>query len=315
MGDKKINNNIIEYIISDESKGLRADQAIAIENAQFSRSLIKKWINQGNILINGNKIKPKDILSSNDKITIIPEENINPNHIIPEKINIEIQYEDQDLIVINKKSGIISHPAVGNNNGTLANGLAYMYPELQNLPRSGLIHRLDKDTTGLLIVARNIQSYTKLVKNMQERNIDKFYIAYTYGLILKNNNINYPISRHKIDRKKMSVNINGKEAITNYEVTKNYRNYSKLKIKLLTGRTHQIRVHMQYVGYPLIGDKIYGQGKKKNGVSCNFIKKFPRQALHAEKLEFKHPVTKELIKIKSPLPDDLVNLEKYLENE
>ena len=315
MGDKKINNNIIEYIISDESKGLRADQAIAIENAQFSRSLIKKWINQGNILINGNKIKPKDILSSNDKITIIPEENINPNHIIPEKINIEIQYEDQDLIVINKKSGIISHPAVGNNNGTLANGLAYMYPELQNLPRSGLIHRLDKDTTGLLIVARNIQSYTKLVKNMQERNIDKFYIAYTYGLILKNNNINYPISRHKIDRKKMSVNMNGKEAITNYEVTKNYKNCSKLKIKLLTGRTHQIRVHMQYVGYPLIGDKTYGQGKKKNEVPCDFIKKFPRQALHAAKLEFKHPVTKELIKIKSPLPDDLVNLEKYLENE
>lgn len=315
MSDKKINNNIIEYIISDESKGLRADQAIALENAEFSRSLIKKWINQGNILRNGNIIRPKDILYANDKITIISEENINPDYIIPEKIKIKIIYEDNDLIIIDKENDIVSHPAPGNNCGTLANGLAYIYPELQNLPRSGLIHRLDKNTTGLLIVARNIESYTKLVKKMQERNIDKYYIAYTHGLILKNNCIKYPISRHKIDRKKMSVNMNGKEAITDYEVIRNYKNYSKLKIKLLTGRTHQIRVHMQYEGFPIIGDKIYGEGKKNKNNLCNFIKNFPRQALHAEKLEFDHPITKEKIKMKSSLPDDLVNLEKYLENE
>ena len=311
MSDEIKNTDIIEYIISEESKGLRADQAIAKLNNQFSRSLIQKWIKKGNVLVNGKKIKPRDIVNLDDKIKIVPEENINPEHINPEKINLEIAYEDNDLIVINKHSNIIAHPAAGHNKGTIANGLAYLYPELVNLPRSGLIHRLDKNTTGLLIVARNIKSYTNLVKSMQDREISRYYTAYAHGLIMRNNTINQPIGRHKTDRMKMAVNASGKEAITHYEVVKNYKHFSKLKLKLHTGRTHQIRVHMQFEGYPIIGDQTYGA--KVNHIH-DMIKNFPRQALHAETLQFTHPETKDSVDIKSKLPIDLIELEKFLEN-
>ena len=163
MSSENKNIDIIEYIISEESKGLRADQAIAQENPQFSRSLIQKWIKKGNILVNNKTARPKDVLFENDKITIIPEASINSEYIKPQDLKLEIAYEDDDVIVINKESNIISHPAAGHGDGTIANGLVYLYPELENLPRSGLIHRLDKDTTGLLMVARTIKSYTNLV--------------------------------------------------------------------------------------------------------------------------------------------------------
>ncbi len=314
MSNEIKNTDIIEYIISEESKGLRADQAIAQENNQYSRSLIQKWIKKGNILVNDKIIKSRDILSIDDKITIVPEENINSDYIKPENIKIDIVYKDADIIIVNKHSNIVSHPAAGNSNATLANGLVYLFPELSNLPRSGLIHRLDKDTTGLLIVSRNIKSYTNMIKSMQERKIARYYIAYSHGLLMKNDTINQPISRHKTDRKKMAVNASGKEAITNYEVIKNYKLFTKLRLRLHTGRTHQIRVHMLYEGYPLIGDQIYGINMNKQKNINELVKKFPRQALHAETLEFKQPSTKKIIKIKSNLPDDLINLEKILDN-
>ena len=315
MNDEIKNHEIIEYIISEESKGLRVDQAIARENKQFSRSLIQKWIKKGAIRINDNLTKSKDILEENDKVTIIPEENINSEYIKPQDIKIDVVYEDKDLIIINKKDKIICHPAAGHSEGTIANGLIYLFPELENLPRSGLIHRLDKDTTGLLIIARTINSYTSLIKKMQDRDISRNYIAFSHGLIMKNGKINQPISRHRLDRKKMSVNINGKEAITEYEVVKNYKKNTKIKLKLHTGRTHQIRVHMQNIGFPLIGDKLYGINKKANDMSNEKIKLFPRQALHAESLSFKHPIINKYINIKSNLPDDMVCLENYLEDE
>ena len=314
MSNELKNTDIIEYIISEESKGLRADQAIAQENNQYSRSLIQKWIKKGNILVNDKIIRSKDILSVNDKITISPEDNINSDYIKPENIKLDIVYEDADIIIVNKHSNIVAHPAAGNSNLTLANGLVYIYPELSNLPRSGLIHRLDKDTTGLLIVSRNIKSYTKMIKNMQERKITRCYIGYSHGLLMKNNTINQPISRHKTDRKKMAVNVSGKDAITNYEVIKNYKLFTKLRLKLHTGRTHQIRVHMQYEGYPIIGDQTYGVNMNKQKDIDDLVKKFPRQALHAETLEFKQPSTKKILKIKSNLPEDLINLEKILDN-
>ena len=315
MNNEDKNIDIIEYIISEESKGLRADQAISIENKQFSRSLIQKWIKKGKVLVNDKTIRSKDILNLKDKITIIPEENINPDYIEPENINLEIAYEDQDLIVINKHKNIIAHPAAGHSKGTIANALIYMYPELANLPRSGLIHRLDKDTTGLLIVARNINSFTFLTRALQERSINRYYIAYVHGILMKNGIINQPISRHKADRKKMSVNIDGKEAITNYEVIKNYKYSSKLRLKLHTGRTHQIRVHMQYEGYPLIGDQIYGLKKRNNKNIAKEVNDFTRQALHAEVLELTHPIKNTTLEIKSNLPKDLNELEEILDNE
>ncbi len=312
MNDEIKNIDTIEYIISEESKGLRVDQGIAIENKQFSRSLIQKWIKDGLIKVNNKIVKSKNILLENDKITITPIENINTEYIDPENIKIDIAYEDKHLIIINKKNDIICHPAAGNNNGTVANGMVHLFPELKNLPRAGLIHRLDKNTTGLLIVARTIESYTALVKKMQERKISRQYIAYCHGLVMKNSLINQPISRHKTDRKKMAVNINGKEAITEYSVIENYKRNTKLKLKLLTGRTHQIRVHMQYIGFPLIGDQTYGLNTKKENKN---IKSFTRQALHAEILSFVHPLTNKKINIQSELPDDLINLENILNNE
>ena len=315
MNNEDKNIDIIEYIISEESKGLRADHAISIENKQFSRSLIQKWIKKGKVLVNDKTIRSKDILNLKDKITIIPEENINSDYIEPENINLEITYEDQDLIVINKHKNIIAHPAAGHSKGTIANGLIYMYPELANLPRSGLIHRLDKDTTGLLIVARNINSFTFLTRALQERSINRYYIGYVHGILMKNGIINQPISRHKVDRKKMSVNISGKEAITNYEVIKNYKHSSKLRLKLYTGRTHQIRVHMHYEGYPLIGDQIYGIKKGKNKNISKEVNNFSRQALHAEILELVHPTKNTTLEIKSNIPKDLNELEEILSNE
>tara|TARA_B100001758_G_C18403024_1_gene610221 strand:+ start:867 stop:1808 length:942 start_codon:yes stop_codon:yes gene_type:complete len=312
MNDEINNVDIIEYIISEECKGLRADQAIANENIQFSRSLVQKWIKKGNITVNNKIIKPKDILSENDKVTIIPEENINSNFIKPEEIFIKVEYEDKDLIVVNKDINIVSHPGAGNTSGTLANGLAYKYPELVNLPRSGLIHRLDKDTSGLLIVARSIESYMILIKKMQNKEIKRRYIAFVNGQLMKNGQINQPISRHRIDRKKMAVNPSGKEAITDYEVIKNYKYASKVRLKLHTGRTHQIRVHMQYLGYPIIGDKTYGLKIDKNN-KIDILKEFSRQALHAEELQFIHPRNGQDINIKSDVPKDLKELEEALD--
>ena len=190
--------------------------------------------------------------------------------------------------------------------------MIYLFPELKNLPRAGLIHRLDKNTTGLLIIARTIESYTALVKSMQERKISRHYIAFCHGLVMKNGIINQPIARHKTDRKKMGVSINGKEAITEYSVIKNYKRSTKLKLKLQTGRTHQIRVHMQYIGFPLIGDQTYGLNTHKGS---NEIKSFARQALHAESLSFIHPLTNKNINIQSELSDDLINLENILKSE
>ena len=314
MNDELKNNDIIEYIISEESKGLRVDQGIAKENKQFSRSLIQKWIKNGNIKINDNNIKSKDILAINDRVTIIPEESMNSEYLEPQDIKIDIVYKDNDLIIINKKINIICHPAAGHSKGTIANGLIYLFPELKNLPRSGLIHRLDKDTSGLLIVARTIECYTELIRSMQNRSISRHYVAFCHGLVMKNGRVEQPISRHRIDRKKMAVNINGKEAVTEYEVIKNYEKNTKLRLKLHTGRTHQIRVHMQYLGFPLIGDQTYGLNIKYNNNISQKIKLFSRQALHAESLSFSHPITNKKVNINSKLPNDLICLEKELES-
>ena len=312
MNNEIKRNDVIEYIISEKSKGLRVDQGIAIENKQFSRSLIQKWIRDGLILVNNKIVKSKNILLENDKITITPIDNINTEYIDPQNIKIDIAYKDKYLIIINKENNIVCHPAAGHNNGTIANGMVYLFPELKNLPRAGLIHRLDKNTTGLLIIARTIESYTALVKSMQERKISRYYIAYCHGLVMKNSIINQPIARHKTDRKKMGVSINGKEAITEYSVIKNYKRSTKLKLKLQTGRTHQIRVHMQYIGFPLIGDQTYGINAHKENKN---IKSFARQALHAESLSFIHPLTNKNINIQSKLSDDLINLENILNSE
>ena len=306
------NNNFIEYIISEESKGLRLDLAISNEYDQYSRSLIQKWIKKEKILLNGKITKAKEILNTNDKVTIFPEENINSDVIIPENIEINVNYEDDDILVINKNSGIVVHPAESVKKGTIANGLVFKYPELVNLPRSGLIHRLDKDTSGLLIIAKNLKSFTFLTKILQERKIFKQYIAIVHGRVMKNDTISKPISRHRTNRKKMSVNIDGKEAITEYEVIKNFNSYTKLKINLITGRTHQIRVHMSYLGYPLVGDQTYGINSNKIGDQDSIIKNFPRQALHAQKIKFNHPTTGEYITLESELPKDILSLEKKI---
>ena len=306
------NNNFIEYIISEESKGLRLDLAISNEYDQYSRSLIQKWIKKEKILLNGKITKAKEILNINDKVTIFPEENINSDVIIPENIEINVNYEDDDILVINKNSGIVVHPAESVKKGTIANGLVFKYPELVNLPRSGLIHRLDKDTSGLLIIAKNLKSFTFLTKILQERKIFKQYIAIVHGRVMKNDTISKPISRHRTNRKKMSVNIDGKEAITEYEVIKNFNSYTKLKINLITGRTHQIRVHMSYLGYPLVGDQTYGINSNKIGDQDSIIKNFPRQALHAQKIKFNHPTTGEYITLESELPKDILSLEKKI---
>lgn len=307
----------IEYIIDQECKGLRVDTAISKTNRQYSRSLIQKWIKSGRVLIDGNVIRQSETVQGGESVIIFPESIITQDDIIPKKILINLVKEDKDFLVINKAVGQVAHPAAGHYEDTLANGLVYHYPELHCLPRAGLIHRLDKDTSGLLLVARNIESYTRLVKLMQERKISRKYLAYVYGNLSNEGTIDYPISRHKTNRKKMAVNNDGKKAITNYKVEKNYENYfTKIKLSLVTGRTHQIRVHCEYIGHPLLGEELYASKKRyRNIIPKEIIKKIcflNRQALHAYELSFINPLDNNLVCETCIEPSDLKNIEKIL---
>tara|TARA_B100000287_G_scaffold77068_1_gene69138 strand:- start:1065 stop:2081 length:1017 start_codon:yes stop_codon:yes gene_type:complete len=303
--------NVIEYIIHEECKGLRVDLAITKEIQLYSRSIIQRWIRDGRIFVDGSIVKPSELLLGGENILIYPESTINRDFIEPNDIKIDILYEDNDLIIVNKNKDMVVHPAAGHIDDTLANALVYRYGELSNLPRAGLIHRLDKDTTGILIVARNIESYTKLVNLLSNRLIKRNYIGFVHGKVENEGIIDQPINRDKFNRKKMSVTSNGKESRTDYKVINSYPCATKLLFTLHTGRTHQIRVHCEFLGNPIIGDKQYNRrdsNKKKMGFNIDF----PRQALHAHHVSFIHPSKEKLVKFECPIPRDMESLEEEL---
>ena len=291
-----------EYIVSQEEKGKRLDTYIPSVDTDITRTSAQRLIEDGNILVNGKNAKVSYKIQENDKISVeIPE----PKQIElkAQNIPIEIIYEDSDIIVVNKPKGMVVHPANGNPDGTLVNAImAICKDSLSGIGgeiRPGIVHRIDKDTSGLLIVAKNDNAHVKMSEQIKNHEVKKTYIALVRGVFKENEaTIDMPIGRSTSDRKKMAVNKNGKNAITHIKVLKRFDKYTLLKVNIETGRTHQIRVHMSYLGHPLLGDDLYG-GK------LNLI---ARHALHAYKLKFTHPFTHEEICISSPMPDDMAKL-------
>ena len=301
-------------IIKNVPKSLannRLDKVAASLFPDFSRTQIKKWIEEGRILINGDLSKPRDFAQENDEIEINPVEEKKVSWD-KEDINFDVIHEDNDFIIVNKHPGLIMHPGSGCYNGTLANGLIFKYPELVNLPRSGIVHRLDKDTSGVLLIARTEKFRNYFIQQMQERLVKKEYVAVVIGSTLGSFVIEDPIGRDKFNRTKMSIRADGKEARTYIKLKEKIHNYSVLDISIETGRTHQIRVHLSSKKLPIIGDKIYDPAKsiakESSSKLVQIIRSFPRQALHAKFLSFECPKTKKQISFEVPIPKDIDNL-------
>lgn len=287
-----------KIIVQNNEKGVRLDSYITKKLNDLSRANVQRLIEDGNILVNSAKQKISYKVNSGDKIEItIPE----PKKIDlkPQDIKVEIVYEDNDIIVVNKPKGLVVHPAVGNPDGTLVNAIMNICKDslsgIGGEVRPGIVHRLDKDTTGLLIVAKNDKAHINLSEQIKNREVKKIYIALVRGNIPENEaTINMPIGRSTKDRKKMAVVKNGKEAVTHFKVIDRFKNYTLLEIKIDTGRTHQIRVHMAEIGYPVVGDMVYSNGKNEFGVEG--------QMLHAKSLDFKHPITGKNMHLEAELP-------------
>ena len=287
-----------EYIVSQEEKGKRLDTYIPSVDTDITRTSAQRLIEDGNILVNGKNAKVSYKIQENDKISVeIPE----PKQIElkAQNITIEIIYEDSDIIVVNKPKGMVVHPANGNPDGTLVNVImAICKDSLSGIGgeiRPGIVHRIDKDTSGLLIVAKNDNAHVKMSEQIKNHEVKKTYIALVRGVFKENEaTIDMPIGRSTSDRKKMAVNKNGKNAITHIKVLKRFDKYTLLKVNIETGRTHQIRVHLSHIGYPIVGDYTYSNGKNEFDVIG--------QCLHAQKLEFKHPITQKDMCLEAELP-------------
>lgn len=306
---------VFEGTVPDDWSGERVDQALAKLFPGYSRSRLQTWLKGGQILVDGEVKRAKDKVLGGEqvelKVVLVPESNWEA-----ENIPLDIVYEDEHLLVINKYAGLVVHPAAGNLNGTMLNALLHHAPELESVPRAGIVHRLDKETSGLLVVARTLTSQKILVEQLQAREFLREYDAIIRGSVTAGSTINQPIGRHKVDRKRMAVSDKGKSAITHYRINERYRLHTKLTVKLETGRTHQIRVHMAHINHPLLGDPVYGGRFKipaaSDGEFVEALKGFRRQALHARHLGLIHPATNEFIEWEVEVPQDMINLQNVL---
>lgn len=297
------------YKVGTEIRGWRLDQFLAYIAPEYSRSRWQMGIKKGAVKLNGKTARSRDIVYPGDIITgnIIIKKEI---YDYPQNISLNICYQDDDIIIINKQSGLVVHPAAGNPDGTLLNALLYRFPELNTLPRAGIVHRLDKDTSGLMVVARNLRAHAHLINQLQERIMGRTYLALVYRYVTAGDTVNLPLGRHPHDRIKMAVRKDGKEAITHYRIEERYGEIATLlRVHLETGRTHQIRVHMAYLKYPLIGDPLYGCqsiiGKGVEQSLRHHLLNFPRQALHATQLILHHPKDNRQCCFNSPMPQDM----------
>lgn len=301
----------LQVTVPDELAGKRLDQALSILCPEHSRSRIQSWIKSNSVSVNNLNYKQKDEVNSGDVIKIDAEIN-NVEKYQAEAIDLDIIYEDNDIIIINKPAGLVVHPGAGNPNHTLVNALLNFDKNLDAIPRAGIVHRLDKETTGIMVVARTLESHTFLVNRLQERNIKREYQAVVCGQLVAGGSIENKMGRHPVHRTRMAVTNSGKVATTHYRVIKKFKHYTHLHIQLETGRTHQIRVHMSHIKHPIVGDPVYGKNNSiKKGVDPalrDIIKNFKRQALHAFSLELPHPSTGEKIKFTAELPNDMVTL-------
>lgn len=305
--------------VPPEMEGDRLDQIAASLFNEFSRARLQQWIKAGDLRVNQQSRKPKDKLLSGDELVLHTKMQISDDSPAAEAIELNILYEDASLIIINKPAGMVVHPAAGNRAGTLLNGLLHHCPGLEQIPRAGIVHRLDKDTTGLMVVAKTLQAHHSLVKQLQKRTVTRLYQAIVVGVLTGGGTVDAPLGRHPVHRKKRAVVEDGKDAVTHYRLMARYRGHTRVQCQLETGRTHQIRVHMAHIRHPLIGDPDYGRRLAiPAGASTDLaetLRSFRRQALHAWKLSLIHPESGEEKTWECPLPEDMLALVSALEKD
>ena len=308
----------LEQVIAVAQSGKRFDQALAELYPEYSRSRLSGWIKDGKALINGATARPRDPVVLGDRVQVAAElrEEV---HDAPEAIALDVLYEDRDVIVLNKPAGLVVHPGAGNATGTLVNALLYFDPSLRAVPRAGIVHRLDKDTSGALVVARTIEAHAALVAQLSGREVHRRYLALVVGAMIAGGRIDAPIDRDPYDRLKMAVREGGRDAITHYRIAERFRAHTLLRCQLETGRTHQIRVHLTSIRHPIVGDPQYGSGLKIPKAATPeldaALRGFRRQALHAEHLEFVHPRTGKPLANDAPVPTDFLQLLQVLRDD
>lgn len=302
-----------------ELRGQRLDKAVAGLFPEHSRGRLQAWIRDGDLLLDGEKVVCKQKVRGGEWVSLDAVVEDISEDFAPESMQLDIIHTDEHLVILNKPAGLVVHPAAGNWSGTLLNGLLFQFPELAGIPRAGIVHRLDKDTSGIMMVARSLSAHTRLVEALQAREIKREYVALAEGSFVAGGTVDAPIGRHPVDRKRMAVVLSGKEAVTHYRVAERFQGFTLLDVSLETGRTHQIRVHMAHIKHALVGDPVYaGRLRIPKGASdtvAQAIRGFPRQALHARRLTLEHPGSGELLSWEAPIPDDFADLLARLEKE
>ena len=308
----------LQFQLDETYLGQRIDQVAATIWSDFSREKLKQWLKEGHLLVNGNSVKPKYKCEGFELLTLEVELEAQTRSL-PEDIPLDIVYEDEDIIVVNKPVGMVVHPGAGNSSGTLVNALLHHYPKSAELTRAGLVHRIDKDTSGLLVVAKNLEAQFSLSKQLAKKTVYRVYDLIVYGNVIAGGTVDEPIKRHPVDRVKMAVLPGGKDAVTHYNVKERFQHFTRIQARLETGRTHQIRVHFSYIGFGLVGDPVYMPRVRVPAGATELLDEtlrgFRRQALHAAELGLKHPRTGDEMLFKVPWPADLATLVDVLRTE
>jgi 23S rRNA pseudouridine1911/1915/1917 synthase len=297
--------------VPEQLSGKRLDQIAAKLFPDYSRARLQSWIRDGNLLVNARQLRPRDRLQAGAMLVVEVELEAAASWIAQE-LPLDIQYEDEHLIIVNKAAATVVHPAAGHHDGTLLNGLLFHCPALEQLPRAGIVHRLDKDTTGLMVVAKTLTAHTALVQQLQLRTVSREYEAVVQGVLTGGGRVEKSLGRHPVNRKKRTVVELGQEAVTHYRLIRRFRSHTHVRVKLETGRTHQIRVHMAYLNHPIVGDQMYG-GRFQLPVACDpqlavCLQAFKRQALHACKLGLSHPASQQFMSWETAVPEDFSHL-------
>ncbi|MDP1521072.1 23S rRNA pseudouridine(1911/1915/1917) synthase RluD [Porticoccus litoralis] len=310
---------VLNATVPEHMAGARLDQVAAELFSSYSRSRLQKWIKDGELLVDGKSCRPRDRLFGGEQLSV--KALLEPEgEWLAEAIELDICYEDEDILVINKPAGLVVHPAAGNYQGTLLNGVLHYLPANENIPRAGIVHRLDKETSGLMVVAKTLVAHQSLVKQLQAKTVSREYLAIVQGVMTGGGTVDKPIGRHPQARTKMAVlDFGGKEAVSHYRVIERFPAHTLIRVKLETGRTHQIRVHMASIGYPLVGDSTYGGRLKLPKGSTqelhDALRAFRRQALHATQLALSHPVSGEHMEWQALPPEDFNRLFAMLKTD